>query len=215
MKLDAVFAELLNLTADELRQVSARCQSLPAVSGTSMNQNFKQTDAGPFLEGLYLALCDELKHRIKADVIPYRIFAKAKANLHRTYVLGAKAASVANESWFPDQTRAEQASMVKLYAKLILDHLEEIGTPLLWPVIVHYVEALPGIIDAAFPGYARAGLLGKVQTLRTKGAEQADSGPVAPFQAPVNTQVAKQTVKGLLARKYKEDQSGGKTNPKA
>lgn len=162
---DQLLAALPNLSAEAL--VRVRDQATILLNIGSKRGVEEQPDE--FTAALYDALADELKRRTQVKQPPFRIFS-ASVTFHDKFGPAARVASEANAAWFPRQSKAELTSMALLYAQVVVDHLQQRGIPAVWTAIASTLHALPQVMDQAFPGYAQAGLLGKVQQLRTKRA---------------------------------------------
>jgi hypothetical protein len=167
MRLDDIAAALPGLPATELQKLRDQVTVLLAIGpkgGEVLSSNGKP-DA--FVPLLYDALAAELKRATQAKAAPFSLFAKS-STYENHFKPGALVAAEANARWFPRQTRVEQASMATLYARLCVQWLQQQSRPLAWFSINFALQALPEIVDQAFPGYAASGLLGKVQLARTR-----------------------------------------------
>ena len=165
--LNDLFVLIPQLNPAQRAAVSARLAAagaLPAGRGTAAKAQAVQGTA--FTAALYEALAELLKVELHVDSAPYNVFISTKYGAH--YLPAAGAAEKANAKWFPDQTKAEQISMCRLYARLIIKRHRERGLELAWPVLTATIGMLPVVVDTAFPGYARCGMLGLVQGLRVK-----------------------------------------------
>lgn len=166
MNIDDMCVALPHLSPAELKTVHARVSMLLHLEPKAQ----ASTVAGeePFARDLYNAIADLLAKRTKVKRAPFAVFCKQSAYSEH-FLPAAKAAEEANAQWFAEQTKAERMSMLMLYARLVLDHLAARSKPAVWALISYTLTDLPEIVDAAFPGYAEAGLLGKVHSIRTKG----------------------------------------------
>jgi len=160
-----VLDALPTLSPDVLRAVHDRCVALLVVGGARLRASIPAGN-DDFAADLYTALTAELRARTQVNGPPYHVFRRLAQ--HKHFAECAQAAAAANAQWFPQQTRAERLSMLRLYARLVLDYVQEQHRPAVWPVIGAACAALPAVVDRAFPGYAESGLLGKVQALRTR-----------------------------------------------
>lgn len=161
---------LPHLSPAELRTVHERCTALLAI-GPQDPADGAPGKAG-FTMDLYGAIGDALLEITKVKSMPFPMFARTAAG--KWFRDAAAVAQQANDIWFPRQTRAERLSMAKLYANLVLDHLAARERPAVWQNISAAVSSLPVIVDYAFPGYAAIGMLGKVQSLRTRPPRHGD-----------------------------------------
>ena len=160
---------LPHLPAEQLRSIRDQVTVLLAIGGkgAKAGPDVRGNAADDFARDLYEALAAELQRRTRAKSMPFSLF--AGSNQYETHFkAAARNAMDANALWFPKQSRAERMSMVQLYAKLALDYLAGQSRPMVWYNIAAAMNALPQVVDGAFPGYASAGLLGKVQALRTR-----------------------------------------------
>lgn len=166
-----LLASLPHLSAVELEQVRDRVAVLLTLGPSParrIERRGQALDADDFARDFYEAVARELQRRTQVKSAPYLQATKSKAFVER-FVPAAHSAFQANAQWFPKQTRIERGSMLGLYANLVLDDLARRGQPALWHSIAFAVSNLPQVVDQAFPGYAAAGLLGKVQSLRCRG----------------------------------------------
>ena len=161
----AVLKSLVSLSPEDLREVRDHASALLVIG--PKHGKAVTDERNDFVIDLYSATSDLLYHKTQVRAVPYHVFAKT-AQFRDHFLPAAKAASAANEQWFPKQSRTERISMVRLYAKLALDYLAGQGRPAVWYNLSAVFAALPELVDTAFPGYAANGLLGKVQLMRTK-----------------------------------------------
>lgn len=156
-----IISALPLLPAEDLRKIAAIASGLDpgkaAPRGSSQESDFARD--------LYEALSKELSKAYQLSSAPFNMMPKG---LRQHFERGAETALLVNQRWFPRQTRGERMSMAQLYAKLILDYIREAGMSPHWRTLSWALGILPQIVDDAFPGYAEAGLLGKVQQLRTR-----------------------------------------------
>lgn len=159
------------LSNDQLQEIRDRASALLAIGPASepAGRAGRADPADEFVRDLYGALAEELERRTRVKSAPFHAFASTTAFRDR-FRPAARQAFVANSSWFPGQSKAERLSMTRLYARLCLDYLAGQSRPAVWHNISAAVNVLPQVVDGAFPGYAAAGLLGKVQSLRTRSA---------------------------------------------
>lgn len=161
---EKLIESLPGMEADELRAVHARVTVL--LKTGPKNSRASQTNSTPAFAGvMYSALVDQMALRTGVKYPPFSVF-QSQPSCQR-FLEACQVIEEANGMWFPKQTKAEQASMATLYAGLVLDRLSERGSTLVWGTINYWLENVPGLVDDAFPGYAMAGLLSKVQTMRT------------------------------------------------
>lgn len=177
MLINDIYAGLTKLDPEHLQEVILRCHALLAINPTTTVPAQNKNDANPFYEGLYTSIADEVKKRTGSGSPPYRVFCKMQQALQRIYITHCKTAQEANAGWFPEQSRSEQASMIRLYAQLIVANVEARELPLVWSILANTVGDLAAIVDQSFPGYAGVGLLSYVQALRTR-PETAQNRPV-------------------------------------
>lgn len=167
-----ILDQLPHLPPEQLQQLKDRVTVLLSVGGKGPRKGkvatTAPTGADAFAVGLYDALAAELKRRTQVRSLPFPVFA-GSSQYATHFQPAAKAAYEANAQWFPKQSRVELQSMLGLYAKLALDYLARQDRPAVWYNIAAALNALPQVVDQAFPGYAAAGMLGKVQSMRTRG----------------------------------------------
>lgn len=170
--LDQMISSLPHLSPDDLKAIHDRCAALLSLgsgNGARLAVQRRVTSVeDEFAEMLYSAISDILMERTQIRCMPFRVFMAQQASSKRYREMIA-VANAANDKWFPKQSKAERASMIRLYAECIIKHLVSRHLPLTWhSTIPNAVGNLPAIIDRAFPGYAASGMLGQVQALRTK-----------------------------------------------
>lgn len=168
---EQVLAALPHLPADVLAKVRDAATVLLAVGPKKASPRSGDGATGgvpeDFARALYDAIADAVAKRTRVKATPFHVFSRS-ATYHDKFLPAAEAAAEANGQWFPKQSKSERASMAALYATLTLDYLDSRRTPVLWPTIAVALASLPAVVDRAFPGYAAAGLLGKIQQLRTR-----------------------------------------------
>lgn len=164
---DALMETLPDLSKDELRAVQARVQFLLQTATGKATGPAAQAEPNEFAQAMYGAFSDMLKRRFGTRVAPWFVFTQGPQ--YGNFAAACDLAKEANSAWFPKQTKAEAASMLLMYAGLVIDRLEDRATTIVMPTITFWLGNLPALVDDAFPGYAAAGMLGRVQQLRTKG----------------------------------------------
>lgn len=60
------------------------------------------------------------------------------------------------------RNRVKLRALVWLSVKLLYRHLVEMGVPVSARMMMNHIHRIPSVLDDAFPGYARSGLLGIV-----------------------------------------------------
>lgn len=168
-KTDELLALLPTLPVEDLQRVKDQATLLLALSPKSALPRVELRAGGEqeFARDLYDALAAELLARTQVPAPHWNIFSRHN-QFHSHFKPGAAAAYAANLAWFPKQSRAERASMLQLYARLVLDGLAAQGRPSHWHWVSDALRNLHAVVDSAFPGYAASGLLTKVQQLRTR-----------------------------------------------
>lgn len=157
--------QLAALPVEELQEVHSHAAALLAVGPKVRVRTTPSVDE--FSASFYAALAELMDTRTRVHSLPFAVFSRTAQ--YRDHLGPAMClAAEANRQWFPEQTKTERLSMVRLYAKLCVQYLDEQDRPLVWYNIAAAVSSLPGVVDRAFPGYAASGLLGKVQLLRTR-----------------------------------------------
>lgn len=167
-----LFASLPHLPAEQLIKLRDQVTVLLAIGGkpaAKPGREIRANSEEEFAKDLYDAVAAELLRRTRAKSMPFSVFAGSN-QFETHFKAAARSAFEANAVWFPKQTRAERQSMVRLYANLVLDYLAGQSRPAVWYNVSAAMAVLPQVVDQAFPGYAAAGLLGKVQVLRTRGS---------------------------------------------
>lgn len=162
-----LFNSLPGLTQDELRELRDRALVLLAVGPKNEKKMMVGSNQYDFARDLYEATASILFSRTQVKGMPYHVFLKTP-QYRDQYLPAVIIAADVNAQWFPKQTRVERLSMVRLYAKLVIDYLISQGRPLLWYNLNAAFSSLPAVVDSAFPGYAASGLLHKIQIMRTK-----------------------------------------------
>lgn len=152
---------LPNLSPAELEQLGTKVAALRAFSGPVSSSPPQVRGAGPaaaFTDLLFKAVADRLSETTGAAPPPvYAIFVRSKAGSF--FVKGAEAACAAHGRWFSKATRVETAALVRIYTHCLFKQLDASGKPMTWVVIGAMLRDLPSIMDAAFPGYYRNGMM--------------------------------------------------------
>lgn len=154
------------LSPEDLKQLRDRASALLTV-GPRAQLVPRTGSSDGFTRDMYTSLNDALFRRTQVRGMPFEMFRRTPT-FKNHFAPAALSAGQANDQWFPKQTQPERLSMTQLYAKLILEHLDVCGSPVVWPLISFKLGELPAVVDQAFPGYAASGLLGKVQHLRCR-----------------------------------------------
>lgn len=174
-QVDALLAAMPNLSEAELRAVQARAVFLLKTVPQDRRGGERRSDGSepPEPDSEFALLLYEAFSALRAErhgtrLPPYDIF-RTRGGGFPAFLAAANSAEDVNDVWFPNQTNTERASMVRLYAGIVLDTLQERGTTVVFATISYWLSNLASLVDDAFPGYARAGLLSLVQQRRTEG----------------------------------------------
>lgn len=156
----AVIATLPKLSVSDLQAVRDRVAVLLTLEGKS--------PAPPAVAGfeanLASALAGEISKRVGAVVHPLQRSAAQRSRFKEA----AAIVEAANAQWFPHQMKAQETSMLRMYAQVICDDVQERGKPLVWDLVIFATAELPALMAKQFPGYGRSGMMELVQNLRTK-----------------------------------------------
>lgn len=169
MNIDKIVSALPELSAAELDEVHSRLAALRTIGGGGRKDKITR-EINSFAKDAYVVISEAMSKRTRVrNGMPFSAFTK-QTIYESKFLPAVKVAEEANAQWFHQQSKAERMSMLMLYADLVLDFLSDRRMPAVWGSISYALSNLPMIVDLAFPGYAEAGLLGKVHTLRTKRA---------------------------------------------
>ena len=153
---------------DELYQ---HLRTLRGLSGKSPVKP-PSRDEAPTIEEqtLYDALAGTVAHTLKTkNKLPFSVFRRS-APVYPKFHSAVALVVDQHRHWFPKLNRVQDISMLRLYAMLIVSHMQsdrhEHGMG--WRSICWAMENLPVIVDQHFPGYAEAGLLQIVADIRIK-----------------------------------------------
>jgi len=143
---------LPDLSRKELQELRNRINYLLLSSRKDMSQS----SSGSLYEAIRSEFLDVLKEKLPA----YKHLAAKKSNLLpliEDVSLFLREFLVIALGRRP--RRSEMELCYRLYARLVLQRLLESKIPITSKSILNYYAAFPSILDAAFPGYLKSGLL--------------------------------------------------------
>ena len=73
-------------------------------------------------------------------------------------------------SAMPYSQRIEHLALLRLGVRMLVKNIDALGIPVTHAVVMRQLGRLPAVVNAGFPGYAQAGLLGLVVRDRTHHA---------------------------------------------
>lgn len=142
---------LLNLNLKELEHVQ---KSIQLIMAPKQRERVRLGE-----EAFYSILDNELSKKLKTKAFPYNKFKRT-----HSYKLLGEAFEVTldfMEVVFAKEklTRIKKLHFYLIACKIVLDDQESSPAPLSIKTMLNGFKLLPGLIDRAFPGYARSGLL--------------------------------------------------------
>lgn len=168
---DGVVGALARLTSEERAAVAARIKAMqslapPAAPTTVFGTGSVRIDGAAQVDAILAAvarvslrMCGERVAPAALRRGPDAAGLRDKAPAVSAFLRGAAADKVA------------RAALLDLGLELLYKNLAGRGYPASARTLVRQIHRLPAVVDAAFPGYARAGLLGMVLAVegRDKG----------------------------------------------
>lgn len=150
MPMDRINALLPNLSLDELRMLSGRVRALMEV--TPENGQVLEVDDD---EGFVLGCIAEQLSRMSIEYVSMKVLRSQRGiAAFRDKVPGLMKYLSSN-----DRSRIEQRAILSMGVELLYENLIENGIPVSARMLMAHVHRIPSVLNAAFPGYAKAGLL--------------------------------------------------------
>lgn len=180
-RFETLHRTVASLTPAELEALYRHVVALRALDGSRVASVVKGEGASPQAERTERTLYEALAERFAAALHtprvtpPWGAFQKQR----RRWALwhsAAEKALAAHAYWFqtPTLSVAEEISILRMYAELVIaavleqsSAFSEKHTVVGWTHVCWTLERLPQLMEAAFPGYAEAGLLKAVVRVRT------------------------------------------------
>lgn len=150
---DTVVAALPRLTAEEQDRVLERLHVLRSLAPADPGLGRARSGEDEILEAISLVVL-----RAAGEVAPSVALRRTPQFSGLRSKVPALEAFAAEHA--PDRTR--RRALFALGFDLLRAHLAAIGLPVTARTLMAHAHRLPAALDAAFPGYARAGLLGMV-----------------------------------------------------
>jgi len=165
MDFDKLKAELLdiNLTDVQWRELKAICDirqgnySAKAAAQTE-NTAFLSKD---YTDLFYDRLTDVLLHQTKVGVAPLHVLRKAQPAQAKQAVRVANDLYAIACEWNPNKVRGRNFAIgvFHLYVKLTVQYLQDCKIPVSAKACLQHVDKFVGLVDRAYPGYVKSGLI--------------------------------------------------------
>lgn len=166
---DRVVEALPRLSPEERERVASRLAALRALSGAPVPTAPAGEQAAPE------SAVDEVLAAVCAVVLRAsgeRASVHALRRDRQTRALAAKVGPLQEYLAACARTRVERRALLELGTRLLYDQLREGGYPASARTLVAHAHRIPAVVDASFPGYAAAGMLGMI----LRGSGRASGG---------------------------------------
>jgi hypothetical protein len=142
--LTTVLAELPKLTAAELAEVRQRITFLRTLSGD-----------GPVDVGEQIVI-DAIHIVLRENGLGASTEQVTKSNVHASFL--EKLPALHEFLAMASSNRNHQRAVLQIGVELLYKHLTDLGIPVGVRALMAHIHRVPEFINAAFPGYVRAGL---------------------------------------------------------
>lgn len=160
---EQILAVLPSLTGEQRAAVAYRLKALDSLSGgaatagPSINRPLRSiaVSSDDFIDDIFSAVCEVVLARSGERVSPLALRRTAQSNALRGKVDALRVFINTAAS-----SRTARRGLLAIAMRLLYDDLRELGLPTTARTLLAHAHRLPAVLDANFPGYAAAGLLG-------------------------------------------------------
>jgi len=171
--------QLLEASFDskQWRELQAICEIQQGnYSAKATGQQMTEVDVGDeYMRLFYGRLLDILLHQEKTAAAPLGVLRKAAP---KQYALVKKCAATLYQTsceWNPTRTRGRNftVGVFHMYVKLTISYLKDCGVPVSAKAVLQHLDKFVGLVDKAYPGYVKSGLIHVVILGDKTGLQQA------------------------------------------